>query len=161
MDVHFRQYESLKFFVWAWHSESLNSGIENFNCHVCGLEFGQSAELLEHINTNHQEGGVKGGKCPICHTFFEDEKILETHKSTIHGVKGNKCENCNKEFSETYRLVKHIRIVHEGVRDYKCESCDKAFGRPQHLRGMFYYKLGLFISNNQKMIIKNEAYFSA
>ena len=40
---------------------------------------------------------------------------------------------CSKDFSEEYKLRRHIKEVHEGLKDHVCATCGKGFARADKL----------------------------
>merc|ERR1719318_419062 len=61
--------------------------------------------------------------------------------SVIIGMKENnlamrkrKCDKCNKEFSTSFGLKKHIRLVHMEINDFNCDYCNKSFLNPRDLK---------------------------
>ena len=42
-------------------------------------------------------------------------------------------QNCSKDFSEEYKLRRHVKEVHEGLKEHVCATCGKGFARADKL----------------------------
>ena len=112
---------------------------QKFQCSLCEASYACRTSLFNHKKSVH-EG--KRYKCVICKKDFLQKSNLESHKERIHSIpyvkkfkmdqsaieKRNKiikkisdslfeCKKCQKSFTARYRVVRHIKIVHEGKKN--------------------------------------------
>ena len=75
---------------------------------------------------------MNGNECSICRKSFSARYKLVRHVKGVHDkIKDYKCDNCSYECSQKSSLNMHIMDVH--MKDFKCDQCDYATGRKYYL----------------------------
>ncbi|KAK4309061.1 hypothetical protein Pmani_019319 [Petrolisthes manimaculis] len=96
-------------------------------CTVCGKEFRQHSQLLNH-QVLHSSPGERPpwkqkGYCVECQRWFGDKKTLKTHISAVHlKLKPHSCPHCPYRCARKFDMTVHMR-QHSGERPNKCELC--------------------------------------
>ena len=113
-------------------------------CSLCGKKYAQNWKLKRHIATVHE--GVKPFECDICHTKFALKEGLKQHNARFHDPSGiqikeieSLCSHCGKKYSQSWKLKRHIAMVHErNTLAHKCSICDGTFydrsGLKEHIK---------------------------
>lgn len=65
--------------------------------------------------------------CNLCFFEFSSNNNLIKHKQRVHN-KTFKCGKCDAAFGESYLLIEHIKVKHEGYR-FHCSysGCSQTF----------------------------------
>ena len=68
-------------------------------------------------------------KCLVCSEDFNQEKLVKSHISDVHGKALFKChfENCDYANARRNHLNNHIQSVHEGKKPFQCHICNNSF----------------------------------
>ena len=86
-------------------------------CKSCGKAYLKIANLMKHIQKEHQIEVVNQFKCSICEKVMKTKKTLKKHVK-IHT--DSTCEQCGEMVSSKHRLKHHIRKEHEVLVCNKC-----------------------------------------
>jgi len=97
---------------------------ENRKCRelsVC-CRFISSEKLKEHIEKSH------GNTCITCGKTFADERILKSHRETVHAAANLTCSVCAEKCMTRRALRRHMEH-HEGAAKPRvsCDECEKTF----------------------------------
>ncbi|XP_029731938.1 zinc finger protein 59 [Aedes albopictus] len=109
------------------HLREVHGEVQHNKCELCEenptYDDRDSYEL--HIQDHHQGHRVK---CPICHRMLKSK--LKPHLDYIHSDGPAKCYICHKEYSNKYKLMRHLKCHTDpkvpGAK-VRCERCDETF----------------------------------
>ncbi|XP_053623416.1 zinc finger protein 502-like isoform X8 [Plodia interpunctella] len=104
---------------------------EHFNvvCETCGLGFMSHQRLLNH-RIVHQNGAHE---CVKCNETFTTKLKLRYHLYKKHEVtnakilKPLKCPRCLERFTEHYKKMTHLKIIHGITFSFECQVCKHVF----------------------------------
>ena len=113
------------------HDNFVHQNVKNYECKYCKHLASSSGNLKRHIIHKHESH--RKVQCTQCDRKFSKQGLLDNHIKNDH-VHGNKCDSCGKSFSDSIKLKRHIKTVHEGRKDYKCDSCPMAYGQSGDLK---------------------------
>ena len=102
---------------------------EEWECGTCGIECRSSADLAQHINTEHGEvlnDTNRQYSCGSCDRVFTQPGTLRRHALT-HAGGHRSCPLCGKQFGHPGNLKAHLR-THGNERLYSCDGCGCSFG---------------------------------
>lgn len=62
--------------------------------------------------------------------------VLQNRNSnlTCKDERRHACKMCVRSFNRPFKLLAHIKIVHEGIRLFKCDQCDKNYANAYELK---------------------------
>ncbi|XP_053688842.1 zinc finger protein 782-like [Sabethes cyaneus] len=118
--------ESFNEFNLRKHLLLVHQQTRQYKCALCeNQEFAEREDYESHIHNQHQ--GYRC-KCTICHRLLKGK--LRTHIEYIHSEGTARCNICNKEYSNKYKLMRHLKC-HTDPRDpgavVRCERCNETF----------------------------------
>ena len=96
----------------------------------CGKQVKGISEFVEHLENMHPN--QCGIVCPICDKELPSKRRLKIHV-VIHSDKKATCPHCGKDFSEGYKLRRHLREVHDKLKEHVCSTCGKTFARGMYV----------------------------
>ena len=146
----FRKMDNLKVHVWRHvnrvhpgtpkHPEMINNAFgrgkpswteeREWPCERCGKSVKGISEFVAHLENMHPN--QCGIVCPICDKELPSKRRLKIHV-VIHSDKKATCPHCGKDFSEGYKLRRHLREVHDKLKEHVCSTCGKTFARGDKL----------------------------
>jgi len=83
------------------------------------------------IKIEDNEPKIDSFQCQDCNKIFNNISSLRIHKN-IHNKRFG-CQICSKKFPIKYKLIEHIKNIHEKSRRFKCEVCNVGFNTKAHL----------------------------
>ncbi|XP_058464973.1 zinc finger protein 58-like [Malaya genurostris] len=118
--------KEFNFYNLRKHLLEIHQEITQYKCELCRHRtFEHRSSFEDHIYSKHQ--GFRE-KCPICHRMLKSK--LKTHIEYIHSEGVPKCNICNKEYSNKYKLIRHLKC-HTDPREpgasVRCERCNETF----------------------------------
>ena len=140
------------------HLSTVHLQMKDFECGVCGLKFGQKANLNQHVRKQHSSSarlftcdvcgyttthkscltrhtrlhtGDKRFKCRYCEMLFNQSTNLKAHLYT-HTSMPIVCEVCGRGCRNEATLKVHMRI-HTAEKPFTCGTCQKGFTLEAHL----------------------------
>ena len=75
-------------------------------------------------------------KCSKCDKTFLQKSALKMHELHRHRTedKNLKCNVCEKDFTNSFRLSRHIKTIHKKDCQFQCEKCSTGFKDSKMLR---------------------------
>ena len=111
------------------HMEKYHKDWSN-QCLICQDFSYESYDEHKKHNDEFHEGRFVS-RCNECSEFFEDKKLLETHKRKVHPKENLQrviCTICGKELVQT-NMKNHMAAFHGNPsEEHKCPECGKCFG---------------------------------
>ncbi|XP_065083119.1 zinc finger protein 284-like [Ochlerotatus camptorhynchus] len=109
------------------HLTEVHGETRRYKCSLCddGKRFDDRDSYERHIHDQHQGFRVK---CPICHRMLKSK--LKPHIEYIHSEGMPKCYICSKEYSNKYKLMRHMKCHTDPIEPgatVRCERCDETF----------------------------------
>ena len=88
----------------------------------CSCRFISSEQLKEHVEVAH------GNSCVTCGKTFADERILKSHRVTVHAKSNLTCSVCGENCPTQRALQRHV-VSHDGAAKPRvsCDECEKTF----------------------------------
>ncbi len=120
-------------------------------CKRCDKNIKGISGFVSHLDTMHPN--QCGLVCPVCDKELPSKRRLKIHV-ILHSDKKSTCpvrkhfvtwftwfscvhcfhfQHCGKDFSEGYKLRRHLREVHESRKEHVCSTCGKCFARADKL----------------------------
>ncbi|XP_058835996.1 zinc finger protein 319-like [Topomyia yanbarensis] len=140
------------------HLQEVHQKVPQYECSLCKSKpFEDRCSYENHVYNKHQGFRVK---CHICHKMLRSK--LKTHIEYIHSEGVPRCNICNKEYSNKYKLMRHLKC-HTDPREpgasVRCERCNESFESVSKLK---YHKAKhqtkIFQCDKcSKMFYRNEA----
>ncbi|EAT42942.1 AAEL005577-PA [Aedes aegypti] len=109
------------------HLREAHGETRQYKCALCENRktFDDRDTYEQHIQDQHQGHRVK---CPICHRMLKSK--LKPHLDYIHSEGTAKCYICNKQYSNKYKLMRHLKCHMDPKvpgAQVRCERCDETF----------------------------------
>lgn len=108
----------------SWTEEKM------WQCRRCDKQVKGISEFVQHLDTFHPN--QCGIVCPVCDKELPSKRRLKVHM-VLHSDKKATCPHCGKDFTEEYKLKRHVREVHDHLKDHVCSTCGKSFARADKL----------------------------
>lgn len=142
IDSHFKVRRSS-----AGSNLSLNANFlpqkKNHFCSQCSAGFTTSAGLKTHMLVHSKS---KDFACDLegCNASFVSRERLKRHLNSHLRFKTHECRECSRDFTDTYKLKRHMEALHPTVVPPKkspCPECGKIFkSSPALAKHMVYHK---------------------
>ncbi|XP_055626431.1 zinc finger protein 225-like [Toxorhynchites rutilus septentrionalis] len=108
------------------HFSEVHQTVRQYECSLCEKErFDDRGKYENHVFHAHQGFRVK---CHICHRMLKTK--LKPHIEYIHSNGTAKCNICGREYSNKYKLMRHLKChtdPKEPGTSVRCERCDETF----------------------------------
>ncbi|XP_062564840.1 zinc finger protein 2-like [Armigeres subalbatus] len=109
------------------HLREVHAEIQHYKCTLCEdqRQFDDRDSYELHIQNQHQGHRVK---CHICHRTLKSK--LKPHIDYIHSEGTATCYICDKEYSNKYKLLRHLKCHMDPKvpgATVRCERCDETF----------------------------------
>lgn len=118
--------------IMELHSEDLHPANHGIVLDEAVDEDVKDVRLLQHAETNDENGELKVFQCPECSRSFARRIQLRRHASVHMQQRGFSCGICEKWFPTKSALIRHERI-HTGERPFQCDVCQKSFAQKEIL----------------------------
>ena len=109
----------------------VNTSLGQYECH-CGLEFTDSNQLTQHINSTYS-GGVWACSFLGCTspTVYKSASSVREHYRTIHkNIFHYQCKLCQYGHEEETTIKQHLERKHKiAGMALKCTNCGRLFGQ--------------------------------
>ena len=95
----------------------------------------RDCEFLRSGNSASQERTHTGDnpyECDVCKKRFTQSRRLVLHIKRTHTRDTHECDICKKRFAQSSILVRH-KITHSEDKPYECDVCKKKFKVSNHL----------------------------
>ncbi len=79
------------------------------------------------IVVDDHDNGTRRFVCRICDYVMGNQSNMKRHILLKHQDSSYKCDRCDNKFADRGRLLKHIRVIHEGPGAYVCLACGRRF----------------------------------
>lgn len=127
-----------------------------FNCKICGAEYTEEQEILEHLKTHnktytcekcqkvfqnpynyaihmYEHNNDEVFCCPLCHFTTLRRSSLRTHINLQHlRMYPHQCKQCGKGFNDIVLYEEHNN-AHLGLKPFTCVVCDAKFPNSRYL----------------------------
>lgn len=122
------------------HTKRAHAEVKPLKCRICLGNFKTEAMLMEHMDTQHQEG-IDSSKEEGENSTGEDiinvmEPMIEidTDFQIVNGPKQQmKCNECDRIFNQKKTLEYHKLRSHSKPAGFTCEICYKSFAKQRYL----------------------------
>lgn len=95
-------------------------------CRQCGIDFGSSSQLQDHMSAMHPDD-LRPYACTNCSKRFAHRYSLKRHRVEHGDGDAITCPTCGKRFAQGYELKRHVKS-HRGVHDQAiCTICSRNF----------------------------------
>ena len=113
----------------------VKTSLGQYECH-CGLEFTDSNQLTQHINSTHS--GVCGHALSlgVLHKLlYKSVSSVRKHYRTIHkNIFHYQCKLCQYGHEEETTIKQHLEIKHKiSGMALKCTNCGRLFGKKKQI----------------------------
>ena len=102
-----------------------------FKCNLCNQEFQQKQSLSRHKATLC---GTKKYSCKKCAKVLNRADTLKIHESKCKGGKELQCRICGSNFDAQWKVIRHIRNVHDNKQSFTCTKCNVSYQRENHYK---------------------------
>ncbi|XP_013382202.1 oocyte zinc finger protein XlCOF6 [Lingula anatina] len=110
-------------------------------CELCGTQFENAKELVEHQADSHGLGIFQETfHCPDCYEMFTIKELYRLHQQTTHEKNLYICteEGCHVACSTSRDIILHLKEEHNTDPPFKCCICGHAVTVKQHLKRHIY-----------------------
>ena len=100
--------------------------LETLFCYTCNQHF--EVEQFDEFENHKCHKNKKVYTCVLCLKKYTCKAVFKIHVNHC-GQEGATCEYCNRQFENTYSLVRHKVACLSDKQKYKCDyiNCNKAY----------------------------------